>query len=128
MPYVEGAAIEAKEVLCQIVGQPYCEAAAALADAAYARFRDRLNMGPQYDAIYLHWMLIYGRQSGEPRWASLALEMAGDALANSVDPTTGLYLKAWDGSSMASHQAAPGMLRTHAATVELFAWLAAEGS
>jgi hypothetical protein len=39
----------------------------------------------------------------------------------------GLYLKAWNGSDMSAHQAEPDMLRTDAATVELFGWLAADG-
>ena len=37
----------------------------------------------------------------------------------------GVYLAAWDGGSITGHQARPNMLQTHAATIELFAWLAA---
>ena len=98
-----------------------------LADAAYARFAYRLNMGPQFDAVYLHWMLAYGQQTGDSRWLSMARTFAADATSNSRDPASGLYLKAWDGSDMSLHQAEPNMLRTDAATVELFAWLAADG-
>lgn len=49
---------------------------------------------------------------------------AEEALGHAGDHS-GLYLRAWDGSSMASHQASPKMLRTHAATVSLLAALAA---
>lgn len=126
-PYIAGTQIEAEQVLCQLAGEPYCTHAAQLADAAYQRFADRLNMGPQFDAIYLHWMLVYGKQTNDPRWAALALEMANQARDKARDPRTGLYLRAWDGSAMSGHQADPNMLRTHAATVELFAWLAADG-
>jgi Glycosyl hydrolase family 76 len=128
MPYVAGPEVEANELLCGLgtPGNAWCARARRLADAAAQRFADRLNMGPQYDAIYLHWMLVYAGQAGDRRWAPLALEMAGDAQAN-ARVASGLYLRAWDGSDMSRHQAAPGMLRTDAATVELFAWLAADG-
>jgi hypothetical protein len=128
-PYIAGPTVEAKQVLCKLAAAPnsYCTQAARLADAAYQRFADRLNMGPQFDAIYLHWMLIYGRQTGDQRWAALATQMGNRALANAVDPSTGLYERAWDGSDMAAHQADPNMLRTDAATVELFGWLGAVG-
>jgi hypothetical protein len=130
MPYVAGPEIEAKELLCELMsaGNPYCAQARQLASAAYQRFTYRLNMGPQFDTIYLHWMLVYGQQAGDGRWAPMALKFAGDAQANSRDPRTDLYLKAWDGSDMSAHQAEPNMLRTDAATVELFGWLAADGS
>jgi rhamnogalacturonyl hydrolase YesR len=84
-------------------------------------------MGPQFDAIYLHLMLVYGQQTGDDRWAPMALNFATDAEANSRDPSTGLFLKAWDGSNMSAHQGEPNMLRTDAATVELFSWLAVDG-
>ncbi len=128
-PYIAGPTVEAKQVLCQLnpPGNSYCQQAKSLADAAYQRFADRLNMGPQFDVIYLHWMMVYGQQTGDPRWVALATEMANEALANSRDPATGLYERAWDGSDMSAHQAEPNMLRTDTATVELFAWLAIYG-
>jgi Glycosyl hydrolase family 76 len=125
MPYVAGPQIEANELLCRLPGgTAYCSQAARLADAAYNRFEYRLNMGPQFDAIYLHWMLVYGAQTGDSRWAQMALHFAAQAQANARD-RSGLYLRAWDGGDMAAHQAEPEMLRTDAATVELFGWLAA---
>ena len=129
MPYVAGPEIEAKELLCKLppAGNPYCAEAIRLASAAYQRFGYRLNMGPQFDAIYLHLMLVYGQQTGDDRWAPMALNFATDAEANSRDPSTGLFLKAWDGSNMSAHQGEPNMLRTDAATVELFSWLAVDG-
>jgi hypothetical protein len=128
MPYVAGPQIEANELLCRLeaAGNPYCGHARRLAGAAAQRFADRLNMGPQYDVIYLHWMLVYAGQTGDARWPPLALEMAGAAQAHARG-AGGLYLNAWDGSDMTAHQAVPNMLRTDAATVELFAWLAANG-
>jgi hypothetical protein len=129
MPYVAGPEIEAKELLCTLSASEgaYCAQAASLADAAYARFAYRLNMGPQFDVIYLHWTLVYALQTGDSRWAPIALTFASEAQANARDAASGLYLKAWDGSDMSTHQAEPNMLRTDAATVELFAWLVADG-
>ncbi|GAC1324165.1 MAG: hypothetical protein NVSMB25_21370 [Thermoleophilaceae bacterium] len=124
MPYVEGPMIEAHEVICQATGDlSRCGRAAALAGRAARRFQN-LAMGPQFDAIYLRTMLDYGQSSGDRRWRALAEGQATRALQNAVD-NRGLYLRAWDGSDMRAHQARAGMLRTHAATVSLFAWLAA---
>jgi hypothetical protein len=130
MPYVAGPEIEAKELVCMLPSSTgaYCAQVPRLADAAYARFAYRLNMGPQFDVIYLHWMLVYAQQTGDSRWLPMALTFAGDARSNARDPASGLYLKAWDGSDMSLHQAEPNMLRTDAASVELFGWLAADGA
>jgi Glycosyl hydrolase family 76 len=130
MPYVAGPEIEAKELLCMLPASEgaFCAQAPRLADAAFARFAYRLNMGPQFDVIYLHWMLVYAQQTGDSRWLPMALTFAGDARSNARDPASGLYLKAWDGSDMSLHQAEPNMLRTDAASVELFGWLAADGA
>jgi hypothetical protein len=127
-PYIAGPTVEAKQVLCGLLGpsSAYCGQAARLAATAMSRFEDRLNMGPQFDTIYLHWMLAYGRQVGDPAWGALAQQMASNALANARD-ASGLFVRAWDGTDMSQHQAGPGMLRTDAATAELFAWLAVDG-
>jgi hypothetical protein len=81
-------------------------------------------MGPQFDTIYLHWMLVYATQTGDARWPALAREMAARARSNALDGR-GLYLRAWDGSSITQQEAQPNMLQTDAATLELFAWLSA---
>jgi len=126
-PYVEGGFAEAHEVICQATGDSfYCNQARTLADRSYARFFNRyseLNQGPQYDVIYLRVMLEYGKATGETRWRALASHEAERALVNARTGNN-VYLRAWDGSDMSRHQAAPGMLRTDAATVELFAALA----
>ena len=124
-PYVEGPLVEAHQLLCQAGQQSACARARQLANACWQRFEERLNMGPQYDTIYLHWMLVYASQTGDSRWPELAKQMAADAQANALDPQRGLYLRAWDGTSITPHEARPNMLQTDAATLELFAWLAA---
>jgi uncharacterized protein YyaL (SSP411 family) len=124
-PYIEGTLVEAHQVLCQTGQQAACARAKQLANACWQRFEARLEMGPQYDTIYLHWMLIYSHQTGDNRWPVLAKQMAAKAQAHALDTHRGLYLRAWDGSSITQHEARPNMLQTDAATVELFAWLAA---
>jgi hypothetical protein len=122
-PYIEGTLVEAHQVLCETGDSQACERAAELANASAERFSDRLNMGPQFDTIYLHWMLAYGAHANETRWRELAEEMAEDAQRSARD-ARGLYLRAWDGTPITEHQAVPNMLQTDAATLELFAWLA----
>jgi hypothetical protein len=126
-PYIEGTLVEAHEVLCEVGISEACERAAQLADASAERFSNRLNMGPQFDTIYLHWMLAYGAKSGETRWRALAEEMATDAQEHARN-AQGLYLRAWDGTPITEHQALPNMLQSDAATLELFAWLGAADS
>jgi hypothetical protein len=127
-PYVEGPLVEAHQVLCEAGQQSACARARELADAAWERFEARLEMGPQYDTIYLHWMLAYSSQTGDGRWPALARQMAADAQANALSKQQGLYLRAWDGTPITAHEARPNMLQTDAATIELFAWLAAASS
>jgi hypothetical protein len=123
-PYVEGPLVDAHQILCQLGQQAACARAKALADASWRRFEARLEMGPQFDTIYLHWMLVYSSQTGDARWPALAKQMAARARADALD-SRGLYLRAWDGSSITHHEAQPNMLQTDAATLELFAWLSA---
>ncbi|MGH2913087.1 MAG: hypothetical protein ACRDJ3_11505, partial [Solirubrobacteraceae bacterium] len=122
-PYIEGPLVEAHQVLCEVGVSQACGRARQLADASLQRFADRLNMGPQFDAIYLHWMLVYGGQTGDTRWEALAREMGVRAGEHARD-ARGLYLRAWDGTPITAHQGAPNMLQTDAATLELYAWLA----
>jgi hypothetical protein len=123
-PYIEGPLVEAHQILCQSGQTSACARATELANACWQRFAARLNMGPQYDVIYLHWMLVYAGQTGDARWPRLARQMAANAQSNALN-ARGLYQRAWDGTPITEHEAAPNMLQTHAATVELFAWLAA---
>jgi hypothetical protein len=123
-PYIEGPLVEAHQLLCQAGRSDACARAKELAASCWQRFEERLNMGPQYDAIYLHWMLVYGAQTGDRGWLALARRKAAEAQAHALDGHNDLYLRAWDGSSITAHEARPNMLQTDAATVELMAWLA----
>jgi hypothetical protein len=123
-PYIEGTLVEAHQVLCEAGVSQACAWARVLANASYERFADRLNMGPQFDVIYLHWMLLYGAQTGDTRWRALAQQMAAGAQAHARG-AGGLFLRGWDGTPITEHQAVANMLQTDAATLELFAWLGA---
>ena len=124
MPYVEGPMIAAEDALCQAGGAPTsCTASQALAAESLKRFR-ALSMGPQFDVIYLRALLYTYADTHDARLYEVAQANAEEALGHAGDHS-GLYLRAWDGSSMASHQASAKMLRTHAATVSLLAALAA---
>jgi hypothetical protein len=123
-PYIEGTLVEAHQVLCEAGVSQACAWARVLANASYERFGDRLNMGPQFDVIYLHWMLLYGAQTGDTRWRALAQQMAASAQAHARS-AGGLFLRGWDGTPITQHQAVANMLQTDAATLELFAWLGA---
>jgi hypothetical protein len=122
--YVEGPLIEAHRVLCDATGDASrCKRAEELADAAYQQFGRELDMGPQFDTIYLRSMLQLYARDHDRRWYDLAVANAERARQNARTGSD-LYLAAWDGGPMTSHLARPNMLQTHAATVELFAWLA----
>ena len=123
-PYIEGTMVQAHQTLCEAGVSQACAWARVLADACWERFADRLNMGPQFDVIYLHQMLLYGARTGDARWRGLAQRMAASARARARG-AGGLFLRGWDGTPIVEHQALPNMLQSDAATLELFAWLAA---
>lgn len=119
LDYVEGLMIVAQRELCTTLRRPaLCAKARALADAAAVAFPPDLRWAPQYDVVYLRWMLEYGRESGDARWYALAYHNAQRALASSSG-IYGLYTRNWDGLWLADG------LEEHAGTVELLAWLAA---
>jgi hypothetical protein len=68
-PYAEGPLAEANQVLCEPGQAGACARARQLAEDAWRRFEERIDMGPQFDTIYLHWMLVYSTETGDPRWS-----------------------------------------------------------
>jgi hypothetical protein len=123
MPYVEGAMDAADDALCEATAADYwCNSSDALVDNMLADF-PALNMGPQYDAVYLRALLYDYADTEDPRLYALAAQYADEALQKSVGED-GLYLNAWDGGSMLLHDSGPDMLQTHAATTSLLAALA----
>jgi hypothetical protein len=126
MGYVEGPMIGAHEILCRVAHDAHaCSRAESLAENSLTRFGADVNHGPQYDTIYMRWMLELYKQDHDRRWYALARRNALRA-ARSARDGSGLYMRAWDGGSAAAHgSGGPGRIQTHAATVSLFAWLAA---
>jgi hypothetical protein len=122
--YIAGPLIYAQAVLCEATASiADCARAERLKRRALGRFGLLLDGAPQYDAVYLQWMLALYAQDHDPALYAMAAENAGAAQAHAADGQ-GLYLLSWAGEVLPSATAAPGLLRTHAATTSLFAWLA----
>ena len=122
--YIESPLIYAQAVLCQITGAAAdCERAEAVKGVALKRFGQMLDFSPQYDAIYLQWMLALYSLDHDPGLYSLAAENAHAAATHALNGE-GLYLLSWTGETLPLNDARPGMLQTQAATASLFAWLA----
>ena len=122
--YIEAPLIYAQALLCRLASTPAdCRRAAQLEPVALARFGYLLDFSPQYDAIYLQWMLALYSLTHDRALYALAADNARDAQARALNGE-GLYLRSWNGGSLPLQDAQPGMLQTHAATTSLFAWLA----
>ncbi|HEY2571065.1 MAG TPA: glycoside hydrolase family 76 protein, partial [Solirubrobacteraceae bacterium] len=122
--YIEAPLIYAQALLCAAAGTPSdCARAEQLKATALGRFGYLLDFSPQYDAIYLQWMLGLYALDGDRVLYRLAADNARDAESRAANPE-GLYLLSWNGEALPAQYAAPGMLQTQAATTSLFAWLA----
>jgi hypothetical protein len=122
--YIEGPLIYAQARLCALTGtSAECERAERLKGVALERFGYLLDFSPQYDAIYLQWMLALYGLDHDPTLYNMAAANARDAETRALGGQ-GLYLLSWNGEALPPSDATPGMLQTHAATTSLFAWLA----
>jgi hypothetical protein len=122
--YIEAPLIYAQAVLCKLTGVAAgCERAEQLTGTAVKRFGQLLDFSPQYDAIYLQWMLALYALDGNPTLYALAADNARDAQTRAANGD-GLYLLSWNGETLPAIDAEPGMLQTQASTTSLFAWLA----
>jgi hypothetical protein len=122
--YIEAPLIYAQMVLCEITSTPAdCERAELLKTTALDRFGTLLDFSPQYDAIYVQWMLALYSLDHDPVLYTLAADNAHDAQTRARNGE-GLYLLSWNGETIPPQDALPGMLQTQAATTSLFAWLA----
>jgi glycosyl hydrolase family 76 len=124
LPYVQGPMIVADQTLCEATGiQGYCARAEKLARDAAKRFPE-LTMGPQYDNVYVHDLLELYAQDGRHEWYRIAKENAQRAYANARERND-LFLRAWTGQSSDTVGSPPGSIQLQAATVNVFAWMAA---
>jgi hypothetical protein len=122
--YIESPLIYAQALLCKLTGdRTDCKRAEYLTATALKRFGEELDFAPQYDAIYLQWLLALYGLNGNARLYRLAAANAGNAQTKAAD-SEGLYLVSWLGAPLPPRDAEPEMLQTQAATTSLFAWLA----
>ncbi len=122
--YIEGPLIFAQATLCRLNSTPgECTRAEELKATALSRFGYLLDFSPQYDAIYLQWMLALYALDGDRGLYALAADNARNAQARALNGE-GLYLLSWNGETLPTRYALPGMLQTETATTSLFAWLA----
>jgi hypothetical protein len=122
--YIEAPLIYAQALLCHLTGESgECRRAEQLKAAALTRFGNTLDFSPQYDAIYLQWMLALYALDGDRTLYTLAVQNARDAQTKAANGQ-GLYLLSWGGGTLPTFDAEPGMLQTQSATTSLFAWLA----
>jgi hypothetical protein len=82
-----------------------------------------LREGPQWDAIYLRGLLSLYAYDHLTTWYRLATDTAQRILKNAQEPN-GLFLKDWSGSTKVPGSP-PGEIRTDAASLSVFAALAA---
>jgi Glycosyl hydrolase family 76 len=122
--YAEGPLIYAQAVLCELTGTAAdCQRSDEQRKNSLKRFGYLLDFSPQYDAIYLQWLLaLYGLHHDRTLYA-IAADNARTVEVRARN-NEGLYLLSWNGETIAPQNARPGMLQTHAATTSLFAWLA----
>jgi hypothetical protein len=122
--YIEAPLIYAQAVLCEVTADARdCERSEQLRSTALDRFGYLLDFSPQYDAIYLQWMLALYSLDHDPTLYALAADNARNAQSRALNGD-GLYLRSWNGETLPAAYALPGSLQTQAATTSLFAWLA----
>ena len=117
----EGAILAAITTLCESTGQQsWCTSAERLAAAEIiwlAPFSD----GPQYDSVLIRGLLTLYAHDHNKRWYRFAVQI-GRLIKTHAETAPGLYLLGWDGRPVPS--SSPGMLRTDAGSVAVFADLA----
>jgi Glycosyl hydrolase family 76 len=120
MDYVQGMMIGADLELCQATGDSqYCLKAKQLGQASLHAFSSKPDWSATADGLYLRFMLDLYRYDGDRQLYKLVYQNGIRALTNARDSATDLYAKDWAGNAV------PGeLLRTHAGTVALLAWLA----
>jgi hypothetical protein len=122
--YVEAPLIYSQALLCHLTGASgECVRARQVMNTSLQRFGVLLDFSPQYDAIYLQWMLALYALEGDSTLYRMAADNAHDAQTRAANGE-GLYLLSWNGEALPAADAEPGMLQTQAATTSLFAWLA----
>jgi hypothetical protein len=119
MDYVQGIMIGTDLTLCDATRETaYCRKAEQLGRASAHVFPADLDWSATADGMYLRFLLDLYRKDGDRLLYELVYRNAQRALADSR-LSDGLFLRDWSGRPVAG-----GMLRTHAGSVALLAWLA----
>jgi hypothetical protein len=122
--YAEGPMIYAQAVLCETTHTASdCARSEQQQTSSLRRFGYLLDFSPQYDAIYLQWMLATYSLHHDRTLYALAADNARNIEARARN-SSGLYLLSWNGETLSPKNARPGMLQTQAASTSVFAWLA----
>lgn len=100
--------------------QGYCGCAAALRSATLRQFGDELAQPPQFDAMYLRYLVAVDALGRDRAVERVVLANAARIETNALD-ADGFYLRAWNGTLDA---VAPGLVSTHGAALEALAWAA----
>jgi uncharacterized protein YyaL (SSP411 family) len=121
MDYVEGMMVAAHAELCRATNQQsWCQQAEQLASASLEQFPILADWSPETDVVYLRAMLDLYAEDGDPTWYALAYGNAVRAAQYAAGGIPDMWSYAWDGTYADSEA-----LFTQAATLELFAWVAA---
>jgi hypothetical protein len=122
--YAEGPLIYAQAVLCELTHTPSdCQRSEQQQTNSLKRFGYLLDFSPQYDAIYLQWLLATYSLDHDRTLYALATDNARNIETHARN-SAGLYLLSWNGETLSPKNARPGMLQTQAASTSVFAWLA----
>jgi hypothetical protein len=122
--YAEGPLIYAQAVLCEETHTPSdCVRSEQQQTSSLRRFGYLLDFSPQYDAIYLQWLLATYSLHHDRTLYALAADNARNIEARARN-SAGLYLLSWNGETLSPKNARPGMLQTQTASTSVFAWLA----
>ena len=100
----------------------YCDRVEPLTRSMLAAYGGNLHQPPQFDAMYVRYLLDAYELSHDTRLYPVALTNALRIERNAVD-ANGFYSKAWDGTMKSVR---PGLISVDGAALEELAWTAAE--
>ena len=118
----EGAMLSAMVTLYQATHHRFWLAEAERFAPNIIRWLEPFDDGPQYDGILLRGFVALYAQDHNARWYAFVTSMAS-VILDTARTAPGVYLKPWGGGTKVPG-AVPGMLRTDASSLMVFADLA----
>jgi Glycosyl hydrolase family 76 len=121
--YLESPMLDALARLCNARGL-YCDRVAPLAGNILAAFGGELRGVPQFDAMYVRYLVDAYAATHDARLYAVAYANALRVERNAVNAVNadGYYLRDWDGGGRSVD---PGLVSVHGAALEAMAWAAA---